>query len=462
MTAIERIAAWSARLRYEDVPEAVRRAAIACLADTLGVAIAGLSRPPARAARRHASTAAAAGEATVLGETWRLHPAGAAFANAAAAHALDFDDNCNAGSVHGSAVVVPAALAVAEAEGRSGAALLAALVAGAEAEYAFGEALTPALYEKGFWTTGMLGVIGAAVAAAHARSLDARATAQAVGLAVAGTGGLKACFGTDAKPLLCGRSAESGVVAAALAAEGATGPLDAFEHARGFAHLFNDGVFDDAAIGSIGERWRVLTPGIDVKRIPVCLSSHAAVDGVRALIAEHRIAAADVARVVCDVTPLVTTNLAHAWPETVQQAQFSLPFAVACTLQFGDVGLAQLDPCVVADPRVQALMQRVEMQSTQRWRTPALQGFPEGAHIAVVLRDGRRFERLSTVARGTAAQPLAATELQEKFMACAGAVIGAAPAEALLERLQDVAALPCARALLEPIDWSGAAPRLRA
>ncbi len=457
LTAIERIAAWSERLGYEQIPEAVRAVGLLCLLDTLGVAIAGSRRGVVEAVRAYAGSACAAGEATVLGSSWRLHPSGAALVNATAAHVLDFDDNCYAGSVHGSAVIVPAALAAAEASNLPGTDMLAALVAGAEAEYAVGDALTGSLYKKGWWTTGALGPLGAAVAAARAMRLDAHATAQALGLAVAGTGGVKACFGTDTKPVLCGRAAQAGMIAASLAARGVTGPADVFESPRGFARLFNAGVFDDRPFRELGQRWRLLDPGIDVKRIPLCLSSHAAVDGVLELLSEHQLGAPEVARVVCDVTPGVVANLAYARPQTVQEAQFSLNFAVACAVVLGDIRLQHLDAAVVTDPRVQDMMDRVGMLTSARWNEPhLLDRFPEGAFVTLVTRDGRTIEHFSGRGRGTAARPLTDAELEAKFANCATGVIGASQAEALLGRLRRVEALRSARELLQEIDWSGA------
>ncbi|MGH7211413.1 MAG: MmgE/PrpD family protein, partial [Acetobacteraceae bacterium] len=83
-TAIARIAAWSERLSYEQVPDAVRGIARRCLIDTLGVSIAGSRRSVLNEVRSFARAQYAAGEATVLGVPWRLQPAGAALANATA------------------------------------------------------------------------------------------------------------------------------------------------------------------------------------------------------------------------------------------------------------------------------------------------------------------------------------------------------------------------------------------
>lgn len=437
--AVRRLAEWAAGLDYRAIPEPVRQAARDCVVDTLGVALAGSRSRVGEVARAAADNLYAPGRATVLGRSRGAVAPGAAFVNAAAAHALDFDDNCYAGFVHGSAVLVPAALAAAEGRNVSGRAFLTALVAGAEVEYAAGKAATPSLYSKGWWTTGVLGPIGAAAAAASALGLDADRTIAALGIAVAGTGGAKSCFGTDAKPLLCGRAAEAGLTAALLAANGASGPADAFEDSRGFAHLFNDGVWEGEPFAVLGTQWSLLDPGIDVKRIPVCLSAHAAVDAVMEIVAENGLSAADVERIECDVSGIVVANLVHREPATPQEAQFSLGFAIACALVHGDVRLAHLDLGVLRSEALQNLMGRVEMVSSSRWEAGSdlLRRHPEGAVVQLSTRDGRRFEKFGDYARGMMQRPLGKDELDGKFMDCAK-MVPELDAAGLLARLRAV------------------------
>lgn len=448
-SAIERAARWAARLHLDDIPENVRKVARDCFVDTLGVALAGATRPVVGKARAVAKAQYGAGDATVLGSVQRLTALAAAFVNGTAAHALDFDDNCYSGFVHGSAVVVPAALAVAEIENVSGAEMLTAFVAGSEVEFAAGDAATAHLYEKGWWTTGVLGPIGAAVAAARIMKLDAEQTGYALGLAVAGAGGAKACFGTDGKPALCGRTAEQGVMTALLARAGCTGPVDAFEDRRGFAKLFNDGIFLGECFDDLSKTWRLLKPGVDIKRVPICLSAHAALDAVMDIMAAQKLKAGDVARVVCDVGPVVTANLVYNDPQTPQQAQFSLPFAIGCMLVYGDVSLAQLDPAVVKDPAVRSAMKRVGMVTTDRWAagSEAARKYPEGAHVTVTSSDGRSFEHFNGMARGTTARPLSESEIAGKFMDCASPALGHAKADRLIGQFRVLETLPSVRSL---------------
>ncbi|RZJ14961.1 MAG: MmgE/PrpD family protein, partial [Haliea sp.] len=319
LTATQTLAHWASSLQTGDVPESIRLAAQTSFIDTVGVAVAGSATRVGRLAATVGLGARAGGPATVLGTAHRAGAPAAAFINGAAAHALDFDDNCYAGVVHGSAVIAPAALAVAQQTGATGSALLTAFIAGSECEYAFGEASDNLLYEQGWWTTGVLGPIGAAVAAARLLGLDAAQMTAALGLALAGAGGAKACFGSDGKPLLAGRAAEAGVVCALLAAQGASGPSDVVESTNGFARLFNSGKFYPGTFDRLGRTWFAQAPGIDIKRMPVCLSSHAAIDAVEYLIEQHGIDPAAITQIDCDVPDIVRKNLVYDHPQTVQQ-----------------------------------------------------------------------------------------------------------------------------------------------
>ncbi|WP_296185499.1 MmgE/PrpD family protein [Pseudomonas sp. UBA1879] len=440
------LARWSSGLHLADVPPAVQDAAKRCLIDTLGVALGGSRSTVAAQARAVIAVTAGAGDATVLGQSHTVAAPAAAFANATAAHALDFDDNSYPGFVHGSAVILPAALAVAQMRDLSGAQLLAAFVAGAECEYALAKALTRQIYDRGWWTTGVLGVVGASAAASHALGLNAEQTAAALALAVTGTGGMKAGFGSDAKMLLAGRSSEAGVIAALLAGTGSSGPLDVIEHERGLAAMFNGGLLDP--LPDLGNSWRLTDPGVDIKRVPVCLSSHAAIDALRALLDEGELRVEDIDAILCDVPPIVRQNLVHDAPVTRQQAQFSMPFALACTALFGDITLASLDAAVLARADLQQLMKRVHMQSSPRWDPALLDAAPEGAWVKLVGRDGRCVEGFCAMPVGSASRPLSGPQLHRKFMHCATAVWTVPRAQRLFDDLTRLDQLADVRGLL--------------
>ena len=439
---------WSANVVLADIPEAVQQVAVRCLIDTLGVALAGSASDVAAKVRRVANQSGAAGECSVLGQAQRLSAPAAAFANAVAAHALDFDDNAYPGFVHGSVVILPAALAVAQMRGLSGSQWLTAFVVGAECEYALARMLTRHLYDQGWWTTGVLGSVGACAAACHGLGLSAEQTTNAMGIVLSGTGGMKAGFGSDAKVLMAGRASESGVVAALLAQAGSTGPAGIVEHPRGLAAMFNAGVLEEGTLQGLGCDWSLLDPGVDIKRIAVCLSAHAAVDALRELLQDPAISPDTIERIVCDAPPIVVENLIYPLPVTRQQAQFSLQFALALTWREGDVALEHVSQDMTRRCDILACMPRISLISSARWADPALrQSAPEGAWVKLWLKDGSTREGFCAMPIGTAGNPLSRGQLRAKFLKCSTQVLALPAAQSLLADLEQVQHLANVRAL---------------
>lgn len=441
------LADFAARVDAARLPAPVIEMARRCLLDTVGVALAGTATDSARRIAHLAASQYGAGPSQVLPGTSSLTPAGAALANGAAAHALDFDDNSYAGIVHGSATTFPAVLAVAQAQGSDGRTLLAGFVAGVEVQYALGLALTRTLYERGWWSTSVLGAIGAAAGAGRVLGLDVQRMETAIGLAAAGTGGVRAVRGSDAKHYLCGRAAEAGVAAALLAAAGAVGPADVFSDRNGLLRAFNDAVFEADAVRAIGQVWRLLDPGIDVKRQPTCYASHAACDALVALMAEHALTAADIDSLSCEVPPLVASNLTFPRPRSAAEAQFSLEFALAATALHGGVTLDQLQHGL-DDPVLLALAARVTMCTNPALATPELAvRCPECARVSVQTVSGRQLQHFECVAQGTGSRPLSLATLEAKFTDCARRVTSDATAAHWLALLRDPAAIADVRLL---------------
>ena len=149
-TLIEQLAGFVERLELARIPPAVVHEARRCMLDTLGVVVAGQRSTVAQQALEFARRTYAPGCASIAGTGLSLQAAGAAYVNACAGHAFDFDDTSYTGIMHGSVVVLPAALALAEEQGASGEELLEAFVAGVEVEYAVAEFCTTHLYYKGW------------------------------------------------------------------------------------------------------------------------------------------------------------------------------------------------------------------------------------------------------------------------------------------------------------------------
>ena len=141
-------------------------------------------------------------------------------------------------------MVIPAALALAEAHDAPGALLETAIAAGYEVMIRTGLALDPSVARlRGWHLTGVCGPLGAAAAGAVLLGLDGERCAWALGLAGTQGAGLFAfnADGTMSKRLHPGFAARAGVTAVQLAARGVSGPTQLYEAADGgFLAAFSD------------------------------------------------------------------------------------------------------------------------------------------------------------------------------------------------------------------------------
>jgi 2-methylcitrate dehydratase PrpD len=435
--AAERIAGWSSRLRLSDVPENAVEEAKRCIVDLVGVTVAARNHPLCRAVSNYAACSYAPGPATLLVGGSSLSPAGAALVNGTAGHVLDFDDTSYTGIMHGSVGIFPAALAAAELSRGNGRTLLEAFIAGVEVTYAIASACTTQHYFKGWWTTATLGVFGAAAAAARALELSWKQTASALALAGAQSSGPKVIFGTDAKPYLAGRIAAIGVEAACLCERGIMAPTAIFEDKRGFISLLNDGIFNPAPLEELGVVWRLWEPGIFFKRYPVCSAAHAAVELLETLLSKHRLSAHRVRKVTCEIPPTVAISLVYDRPTTIQEAQFSLPFALAAILARGKLDLESMaEDELVARP-VRDAMAKVKIRRVDSLHNDAT---PECARLTLHLDDGAEIQGYLAEPTGMPGNPMSNAALQRKFLTCLDyAAVPGEQAAALLENLLDLA-----------------------
>ena len=434
MTISGTLAAWAHGLKLSDVPDDVRHIAKRCVIDTIGVIIAGAATGPGRKALSLAEDLYAAGPCAVPGTRAQLSPAGAALAAGTQAHALDFDDTSYTGIMHGSAVSLPAVLGLGQRFGRSGEAVLEDFIAAVETTYAVAMMCSTRQYYDGWWTSATFGVPGAAAGAGRAANLSEGEINQAIGIATVQASGMKAMFGTDTKPFLAGRAAALAAESALAVHHGLTGPVVAFEEHRGYLKLINHGEADLSELERLGKTWRLREPGILFKPFPICSAGHAGAELAGRLAEENGLKPEDIASVVCHVPEVVEVSLVYDDPQTPQQAQFSMPFAVACMLVNGTIAPEHISEGTLKDPVLATLMTKVSMERDEA--LAADPSTPEGARVSVTTTDGQQFSGILAEPTGMPGNPLSDDALGAKFLkCCAFAGVPAGWAEGLLERL---------------------------
>ena len=366
-------------------------------------------------------------------------PLDAALINGTAAHALDYDDCSDTLGGHPSAPVLPALFALAEARGASGREFVAAYVAGWEAETRIARSVNFHHYEKGWHPTATLGVFGAAAACARLMGLPPERIATALALAATFSSGIKANFGTMAKPLHVGHAARNGLLAALLAEDGFTASADAFEHRQGFLEVFNGaGNYRAAAIvAGWGDPWDIVDPGIAIKQYPCCGSTHPAIDAMLMLVREHGLRPHQIARIESQTHKRRLSHTNRPDPRGDLDAKFSVQYCLARAAVSGRIGIEHFENGAYLEPEVQALLPRVA--ATAQAAVDIDPSLHFGADVQVTTTDGRVLSRSVPRPLGRGPEvPLPPELLEAKFVNCAERTLPAAQTRALLGALRGI------------------------
>ena len=437
MNITQRIGEYITGTDIEDFPPDAVEAAKGAIMDCFACMLAGSREELADILSRYVAAESAAPTASVVGRGFRTSAANAALVNGAMAHALDYDDITQITKTHPTAVLLPAALAVAEETGATGADMLLGYITGFEVACAVGESLSGAYYDDlGWHPTGPLGAVGAAAVASRIMGLDPERATMAISLAASQASGLRQNFGTMTKPFHAGDAARAGVVAAKLVRDGFTSSDDALEGRFGFIRAFSGGQdFDsDRVAENLGNKLYMVESGIEVKKYPCCGSAHLALDATFDLLSQSAIdpAAVESIDVLVDFDP--PRSLIHSRPMSSLEGKFSMQYCLAAALLDRRVGLLSFTDDQVLRPEAQALIPRIDMR-----RIPGNEGKPswdEGYHqVEVQMKDGSILRQQARRADTGALRGVTMDDIRDKFRDCASQCLPDATASELLSRL---------------------------
>ena len=313
----ERIAKFSC-MPISDLPAELIEAVRSHIVDTFVVMVAGrCTSVGSIVASQVLEESGGCGPGWLVGSASGAPSASCAFANGVATHALDFDDDDPLLVIgHPSGPVLSALLAIAMSVRPSGRQIVESYLVGVEAQMQLGAEINPAHYDRGWHATATLGALGAAVASSRLLGLHVEETRCALGLAAAGANGLRANFGTMAKPIQVGNASRVGLDAALLAKRGVTAALDSLDGPLGYLAVACEELPGTPADFLDGQSWTFLNPGLAIKRYASCSNTHTAIDGILQLRAETETVNADLDRIVCRVSPGTETNLIYHRPKT--------------------------------------------------------------------------------------------------------------------------------------------------
>ena len=438
------------------IPREVMHLGKRSILDGLGLALAGNAAGSGHVVRAYLKTLGMPLNkgATVIGTALKVPPRFAAFANGIAIHADDYDDTQLAVAkdrvygllTHPTAPALPAVLALAERDNRSGLELLTAYQIAVEVETKLAEAINPRHYADGFHSTATFGAIGAAAGAARLLGLDRAQTAQALSLGASQAAGLRENFGTMTKPFHPGRAAESGIVAAELIKLGWTAAPDALEANRGFLKAAGGGYDPQAIHGRLGKPWTFAMPGVSIKPYPSGSLTHPGMGVMLELILKHDIKPAQVIKVRVGTNRHMPNTLIHRRPKNELQAKFSMEFCMAVLLLKRKAGLAQFTDAVVNRADVQRMIGNIDFGVHPEAEAAGYEKMT--TIIDIELADGRRISGRADFGKGSPVNPMSDGEVADKFRECAAwGGLRQANAERIIERVFDLEKLPRVREL---------------
>lgn len=442
MSETVKLAKHIASLKYEAIPSGLIKELKVLLLDYMGVAVRGSKTDAARiAAEYHRDYGSGRQEATMVGHGWTASAQAVAFANAIASHSIELDDVDDLALFHFSPPVYSAALALAEARGASGKQLLVALAAGCETMARLSNAMNNMLRNRGFHTTPVCGVFGAAAASSVIEGVDAEHTASALGIAGAQAGGLMEMYGPSMqKRLNPGPAAHNGVVAAGMARRGFEGADTILEGERGILKAFAGQTDPSALVKDLGEVFPVY---IEYKPYACARPIHNAIDCALAL--RERLAGR------FDQITAMKIRRHPDWahyhqipaPRTYHEAQVSLNHGVAVGLVEGAAFFDQFGDDRIRNPQIQRLSQMLTFEPD-----PSL---PRGVScvLVVTLLSGEQLEAQVDYPKGSRQNPMTETDLWAKFQALAGSRLRAGRLEEIRQMVSTIEEQPSVRPLLK-------------
>lgn len=392
--------------------------------DCFGCILAGTQHPLTEGALTAAEALGMSGDRPVYGTGVSVSKPAAALLNAAAGHAVEFDDWEVPGNTHPTIVLLPALLASIDQD-TSGIELAQAYLAGFEVIARLGEGLNFEHYDRGWHSTATLGAIGAAAAVARVLGLNAEQTTGAMSLAISRSAGLTCQFGSSAKALQAGFAAETGVSAAHFAKAGLFGQAHALDHLYGFRALMAGTSQDrlEGALAKLGMGYALAEHGLILKPWPSCGYTHRLMTAAL-VVAPQLASVAEVEHVDLHLPDFHAKILPFQQPRSRAEALFSAPFVVGMGLLAQCLRLSDLQDEAWCRPDIQQLIACSQVHPFVPSRPHLNYDDDEPDRLVVRLRDGNRLEATCSYPLGAPQNPMSAAQIEGKFLdnaTCVGA-----------------------------------------
>ena len=423
---IDGLVEYMMKARSEGLPAAVVQKGKSHLLDSLAAIVSGSTLKPGKLACQHVREQGAKEQCSILGTNLKATPVLAAFANGMAGHADETDDSNS--QLHPGCAIVPAALAIAESQGRSGQALLRAVILGYDIGFRFHQAFEPR-------STSFGATFGCAAAAGALAELDDLRVRYLISYAAQQASGSRAWVGDDdhiEKAFdYAGMPARNGVTAALLVQSGFTGNRDVLEGDQGIIKTYAP-CDPEKILHELGERFTITS--CLIKKYPVGSPMMDTVDATLALLSKNEVQAEAIEKIVVRIpeSGARTVNNRHMPDVNVQFMVASILMAGKLTFELAH------DYERFKDPRVLALKEKLQLiGDTEMERAgPRFQG-----KLEITFKDGKTLSEHVSNCRGRPENPMSPEEVEKKAAWLMEPVLGKDKTERAIETVRNIESL---------------------
>ncbi|QGZ65744.1 MmgE/PrpD family protein [Paraburkholderia acidisoli] len=415
--------------------------------DTFGAMVSGSRMRPGMLATQYVRSLGGTAQATVVGSELRTTTINAALANAMCAHSDETDDFEPVTKAHPGSSTIPAALAMGEANGASGAAFVRAVALGYDMAcrllMALGPDLVRASHRSAEGTASTFGALGAAAALAR---LDERNTRYAISYSAQQVSGLwswvKDHDHIEKAFDFAGMGARNGVQAVTMVQAGMTGVADVLDGTHNLFIALSTQPQPHAMIDGLGTHFFVMDTAIKTYSVGYPIQS--LLDALLILRKQYQLTPQNVRSITVKVPPDAIGIVGEsAMPDVNCQHM------VALALVKGAVSFADShDVALMHDPHILAERAKIRVEADPKLADPAA---PRGASVEVTTTDGRTVSHYTRFPPGTKENRLSVAQVNEKARDLMEPVLGRQKTAQLIERvngLENVANVAELRSLL--------------
>ncbi len=408
MRAITReLARFAVNSEFKKIPKAVQHEGLRALINFIGCAAGGASEPAVTTMLNTIKEFNGKNDTVVIGLEGKLDALNAALINSLSSASLSFNDTHYATVAHPTSPVAAALVPMASRVNLSGEEFIHGLILGDEIQCRIGNILCtpPGSVSVGLSMAGLVGCIGAAVAAGKALKLNEEQMIHAIGLAANQSAGLREAHASMGSPFTLGNAGRAGLWAALLSAKGYTCTESMIEGVKGFSVSFGTQTNPEVALKNIGEDWEMLD--VAYKPYPCGFVIHPIIDACLQLIKKHTFDGKLIEKVELTVNPLCIQLCNRPNPENRSHAMVSFPHWTAVTLMHKAAGLPQVTEKMVFDSDIAKLRQKIHATASEEIGR-------EAAKIKVTMENGEIFHANCETTLGTKERPMSDSDITEK------------------------------------------------